>query len=422
MKKYIQHPIVQLMTGSTVSQLITLAFMPLISRVYDPSSVGVAGVFTTFATVCIALVNFQYDQALFSTKDNEDIPLLQALNTRIILFSIFIYSCIFLFLKAENFLAFEVLEYRYVFILIPLLFFAGFARVGRVMAVKAGVFKKISAVTLTGSLIGNSVKAFLGYLYNSPLSFLIGDISLQMTLFIGYFKNLFSKNTEEAKASSTIPPITVADLKSVAAKYKEYSTFGQLSIFLDTVAMALPLQFITDLYGATTAGIYIFAFRLANIMNVNLGLAISDVFINKFSEFYRTGQYLELKHLFKKTVQRSLLISIPAALVLMTVPPLIFGFLFGEKWQAGGSYFSILIPWMLAGFIVSPISNSLIILKKQKIKLTYDICILGLLCLVYLLGQYFEFSVKNFLIAISISQVISYIVYYLIIQKQIKDL
>lgn len=410
------------MTGTTLSQLITLAFMPLISRVYDPSAVGVAGAFTTFASICIALVNFQYDQALFSTKDKNDIPLLKALNARIILISVLLSSLVFLILKAENFLAFEVLEYRYIFILIPLLFFAGFARIGRVLAVKSGNFKKISAVTLIASLIGNTTKAFLGWLFSSPISFLIGDINQQLSLFIGYLKNLFFSDNPKAEDSHSKTKISLAELKSVATKYKEYSTFGQLSIFLDTVAMALPLQFITDRYGATTAGIYVFAYRLANIMNVNLGLAISDVFINKFSEFYRAGEYAELKNLFRKTVKRSFLISIPAGVVLMTIPPLIFGFLFGEKWQAGGQYFSILIPWMLAGFIVSPVSNALVILKKQKIKLTYDICILVLLCLVYIISQFYEFSVTNFLIAISVSQIISYIVYYFIIRKQIQDL
>lgn len=419
MKRYIRHPIIQLMTGSTVSQLITLAFMPIISRLYDPSAIGVASVFITFASICIALINFQYDQALFSTKDSEDIPLLKALNIRVVLFSTFICTLIYLILRAEQILAFDVLQYNYVFILIPLLLFAGFARFGRVLAVKSAHFKKISTVTLFSSLVGNSTKALLGYLNSSPLSFLIGEVSLQCTLFIGYLKNLLSLDDQQKKDATKF---STHDLKSVAIKYKEYSTFGQLSIFLDTLAMALPLQFITDIYGAATAGIYMFAFRLANIMNVNLGLAISDVFVNKFSEFYRSEQYEELRHLFKRTALKSLIISIPAALVLMTIPPLVFGFIFGERWEAGGSYFSVLIPWMLASFIVSPLSNALVIIKKQKIKLIYDVCILILLLLVYITGLYFDLTIKQFLMAISASQIFSYVTYYFIIRREVKKL
>ena len=43
-----------------------------------------------------------------------------------------------------------------------------------------------------------------------------------------------------------------------------------------------------------------------------------------------------------------------------------FSFVFGEEWFIAGTYAEVLSIWMFINFILSPISNILIVINKQK--------------------------------------------------------
>lgn len=411
MKRIIESPILQLITGSTLAQAFTLAFLPFISRIYSPETIGISGVFMNFAIIALSLVCFQYDQALYSTKDDQDIIPLKNLTRLLILASAVVLTFIYLGLQHYDVLGFRDLSASYAWLLFPLLLFGGFSKLGRTLSVKSGTFRTISRVTVVSSFSNNFLKTALGIFSNSVPVLLLCEITAQMTQFFGYYKQLPNKN---GKSES------IGTLKAVAKKYSDYSTYGQLSNLLDIVAMTIPLQFVTTLFGPAVAGIYIFSFRLVSVFNTNLGNAIADVFINQFSEFYRNRDYAGARHLFHKTVQKSFLMSLPLALSMTVIPPFAFGLFFGERWHDGGLYCTILVPWLFSGFVVSPVSNVLVILKKQRLKLVYDVVALTSSSLAFAAAYIFDFSILEFLVILSFSQVFSYVIYYLLINSVIR--
>lgn len=410
-RRILDHPVLHLMTGSTMSQILTLAFMPIVSRLYDPSTIGLASIFMNFAIMCLSIQPFQYDQALYTTRDNREISPLKRLVVFLILVNSLILTGVFTLLCHYGVLGFRDLNLNYAFALPPLLIAAGLAKLGRVLTVKEGDFKRISKVTAICSAISNSSKAGFGAINNSVASYLASEILLHFGTFTGYYKIL------RAKISGETPDIGA---RNVARKYSEYATYGQLSVVLDTIAVTIPIQYVTTLYGPAVAGIFALSYRIASIGNSNIGAAITDVFISRFSEMYRNQNFYEARHLFKKTVQKSLILAIPIGIGLMLVPPFIFGHVFGQKWHDGGAYCAILTPWVLSIFIVSPLSNALVVLRRQKLKLIYDISALLGSGIVFFIAQKYAYETKSFLLLLTISQVASYIIYYLIIHYAVK--
>src|SRR5665648_504302 len=60
------------MTGTVLAQAINLAFVPVLSRLYDPATYGVFGVYLAIVGIVSCVASLRYDTALMLPKDDAD--------------------------------------------------------------------------------------------------------------------------------------------------------------------------------------------------------------------------------------------------------------------------------------------------------------------------------------------------------------
>jgi len=135
------------------------------------------------------------------------------------------------------------------------------------------------------------------------------------------------------------------------------------------------------------AGLYAFSYRLI-ILPLNLiAQSIRDVYFQRLSERFNEGTLT--RKLIRQNYLKVLRLALVPFIATFFLAPLIFGPLFGEKWQQAGFYIQIMTPWLFMVFLNMPLSTIPSILNKQHLLLFYNAMLLIFRFLAIFAGYYF---------------------------------
>jgi O-antigen/teichoic acid export membrane protein len=107
---------------------------------------------------------------------------------------------------------------------------------------------------------------------------------------------------------------------------------------------------------------------------------------------------------------------VPALAVFFYGEP-IFSFVFGVKWKLSGIIAAIVAPWFLTSFIVSPLSRLVYVLHGQRLKLIYDIFILGGNLLVFWFARRLDWPMLHMITVMSAINTGSKVIYYFVLLR-----
>lgn len=168
-----------------------------------------------------------------------------------------------------------------------------------------------------------------------------------------------------------------------AIEQYRYPAFSLASALLNNLSTQIPVLLLAYLFGVATAGQYTLSLQVLITPMMFLAQAISQVFFSNATSAVKNGEIArETQKLFKVLSK----IGIPLAVSLALILPEIFIFVFGSSWREAGSYGQFLIPWILIVFITSPVTNLVLVLKKQKQDMYFQGCLLFLRILAIIVG------------------------------------
>jgi O-antigen/teichoic acid export membrane protein len=200
-------------------------------------------------------------------------------------------------------------------------------------------------------------------------------------------------------------------MKRLAIRYSRFAWFGTPAGLLNVAGLqGMPLL-VAYSYGATVAGWYALTLRVVALPMSLLGAAVGDTYFGIGPELVRTNP-AALRSLFKKTAVRLLMIGIGPTVVLMLAGPTLFSFVFGDKWVTAGVYARYLAPAMLAQFVTSPLSDTMIILERPGLQLFTDTLRIALMLGTFLLAHELSWSANTAILLVSLALLLSYIVYF----------
>ena len=99
---YLLH-IVTLMTGTLMAQAVMLLFIPILTRLYNPSEFGIYSLFFAIASMVGMVSSLSYEQAIMLPKSDRDAQVLVFLST-IITIVVTITLAIFIYIFKEFFI------------------------------------------------------------------------------------------------------------------------------------------------------------------------------------------------------------------------------------------------------------------------------------------------------------------------------
>ncbi|WP_054637830.1 lipopolysaccharide biosynthesis protein [Thalassobacillus sp. C254] len=227
-------------TGTAAAQAVTMAFTPIITRLYGPEAIGVLGVFMAMVLVVSPIAALNYPYGIVLPKSVSDAKGLIRLSLYISL-GLAIISAIILALFNKSIVSLFQLEGIEPFLyLIPLIIlFSGFLQVTRQWLFRTKQFRITAKVEFLKALVLNSSKVGIGWFYPVAAVLVIlttlGIAFQALLLLVGIKRSNLKHESKDNEES--------LKLKELAKKYRDFPLFRTPQAFIHSISNNLPVLY-----------------------------------------------------------------------------------------------------------------------------------------------------------------------------------
>jgi len=428
--------VLTLMTGTTIAQMIPLAFTPLLTRLFSPEEFGVFAFFMSIVTFLSVIGGGRYEMAIVLPKKDEDAINILALSVYILLgYTALLYLVYFIFRGAiTRAIGIESLS-SWIW-MIPLAVFLTVAyRIFIFWSNRNKRFKNTSSAVISQATSRASVQILGGLSKFSALSSFNGLVEFLKAIFkktyaiptgisafgvsalvlsyvVGFFGGVlfllfpFFKNDR-----SLLSVVNSQKMKEMAMVHKKFPLINSWHALGDEFKNVGVTSTILFAFGDVLLGFYSMTFRILRSPLTIIGNSFSQVFYQKAAEMHANGK--NFLNLVDKTVKKLALIAFPIFAVIIIFGPDLFALVLGDKWYVAGVYAQYLTPWLFISFVVSPVMQVGVILQKQGALLMFSLIGNLLIFASILAGAYlFDDILKGFIL-LSITQLIYFSILFL---------
>lgn len=400
--------------GIAVAQAISLACMPLLTRLYGPESFGIAASFAAILNIITPISTMGYANAIVMPESDEDASAIARLSISIALFLIPITSLAVFLGKPWLAQWTGMQQSPNMLYLIPVsLIITAFLSVANQSAIRAQLFKPKARAYVESTLLTNINKLIGGLVAPSGLMLIALTILGSLTNFI--FQILRVPRQGVLKPSNWLG---IRGTLHAAKTQREFSLFRMPQSVIRATSMGLPVILLTSMFGAKYAGQYSLVVLILSAPVVLLGDAVGEVFYPKITRAIASSSALAFGLISK------------AALTLFLVGILPFGFIalfgdaflpwvFGSKWKTAGVYSQWVAFWMMAMLTVRPAVAAMPGLKIQHILLIYEIIITILRISALYIGSFYNDDILAIAL-FSMVNVVGYLILLIVVLSKSK--
>ncbi len=352
-------------SGTALSQVLKVIFVPILTRIYPPAEYGTLAIFSSVLSILIVLSTLRYDTPVPMAETDEEAEHLMILSvtitgvmTLVLLFVLVVFGdsisaslnlgfltphfwllgVYFLFLSSFGIVTHWVLRER------------GYGQIAR-----AGVFQSVS---------GSVSKIALGLLGLGSFGLIFGEFCA-LAIGIGVLGGLITP-----RLVSRARTLQRQRLIDTALKYKRFPIFSVPSGLINELSLQAPTLLISTLFGFQIVGYFSLSYSML-VMPISLiSSSIAQVFYGESSELLRTKPQ-EILGLYRKTTRRLFVFGAPVITVAAIAFPVIFPLVFGSAWKDAGIFIIPLSVMVLAQFVVSS-TNRLEVYGYNNWELAWD--------------------------------------------------
>lgn len=349
-----------LMTGTGVAQILPILFLPVLTRVYSPSDFGVVAVYLSVVGILSVCASLRYEIAI--TQPKNDLDSLSILYICIVSAVGFVSLMLLVLLMYSQyvieFLGLEQLGVWVYFLPLSVLV-AAILQALNYWAIRKEKYKSISYSSITQSGITPSAQVLTSYNgFTAPqVNLVLGGVIGQCAAALLLFHNVFPTFKSSAP--------TINRIKRNFFMYKEFPLFSLPNAMIGTLALQIPVLFLTKIFEVSVVGAFSLVIRILSIPSSLISSVLSNLLLKKFSEASYTGERISKKFLTKVVVSLTVLM-IPYILIIYCFGEEIFIIVFGDEWRVAGEMASILIFSIAIRFVVSPLSALLALRQHVK--------------------------------------------------------
>lgn len=393
-------------SGTIFSQAIPILASPLLTRLFSPENFGLFGLVVSMSALLAILLSLRVDHGIVVAQSDDE-------ARRIAMVAI-----VMSVMGAVAFSLVAALSWP--------LWSDGTTAYFVVWVVLIPGVALLSAAIRTLTLINNRLKRFTSVsrarvfqaVFTAAGSILLGwmnqtEIGLLVALFVGSLVYV-------AMLLSGLVPFTRVGAHDILDAIRTNGRFVRFSLPADLVnvlSSRLPFIIFPALYGLEQAGYLTLAYRVVGTPARFVGSAIGEVFYSHAArEYEKTGTCWPIT---AKTAKILLVLGTLGFGALLPLAPTLFGLVFGSEWMDAALYTQILVPAILAGFVVSPLSVVLYIAKRQEIDLVWQVCSFVATGVSCICGLAFG-GALGALMLLSASGVVQYAFYFMFIRRYAK--
>jgi len=402
-------------SGTAVAQLIGIVTLPIITRLYTPSDMGVLAAYSSILAIFGVGATLRYEFAFTLPRENDDTFNLFGLCLILLCLTTAGFALILLFGRDLLINAFDLgpIE-QYIWFLLIGFFGMGLYTTLNYWAVRQRDYRRITYTKINQGAGGSVCKIFLGLLFSGPVGLIIGHIVSQVAGITTLARAMWKKERHSLKA------ISWSRMKSVAKEYKSFPVFAFPASIVNTMSLQLPPLMLLALYDSEVVGFYALANTLVVLPGSLISGSMGQAYLGEASKMVRERSQ-ELRSLYVRTLKHLFIIAVPLIGIPALFAPFIVPFIFGEAWTEAGWYCWPLALLVIVAFVVSP-TSWLEIYDRNKWVLIWDISRVGSILCGFYIGVLLELSSLVVILIYSLIMLSMYLIYILMNLKAISYL
>jgi O-antigen/teichoic acid export membrane protein len=361
--------ILTLFSGTVIAQLIGLAFLPLLTRLFTPEEFGIFYIFLTTASILSLIATGGYEKSLVLPASESDAG-------NLVFFSILLSAAvtvvsllILLFIDQWGYHFFQTGKSRLILWMIPVYsFLFGIFRILQNRAIRYKKYKRVSGSNIIRNTATSVLQAGFGFSHAGSPGLVIGSCIGQLFALFG----LINKNEKIAGA------FTREKVKEALVKGKEYRDFPLYKMpsdLLNEVSIQLPVYVLKIIFTTAAAGIYSLPQKIMSQPSKLIGQAAGEVYYRRASELHSQGR--DLSEMTFNTFKVLFLLGVIPFSIISLWGEEIFSFAFSSEWALSGRIAAFLSPWLLFVFAGSPVSYIFLIKQKLGLSLILNLILLA---------------------------------------------
>lgn len=347
--------------GFAFAQIISVAAVPLLTRIYSPGEFGLFATFSGLMASLLVISSLRYEFAIPLPRSNISARSLLILALLINVALSFLTFVLLLVSRPAISDYFGAPTLANLLLLLPAVILGGGSyRALNYWAIRSSEFGLIARTRIVQSLSNVGVQIVSGLAG-------LGAYGLVLGQFFG-----LAAGTLQLARSASLRGRDFSDIalrrrmRGLARHYIRFPKFDVPASLVDVVSVQLPNIFLAGLFGTSIAGFYLLAERVLSTPMSLVGQTIGQVLFAQSRDGARVGTL-------RRSVVRIILVlaglSILPAIVLFLIGESLFVILFGEAWRQAGTFASWLIIGLCVQFIYSAISVALTATEGQRLNL-----------------------------------------------------
>ena len=339
--------IVILGSGTAISQVLGIIFVPIITRIYPPAIYGTLAVFGSLLSILIVGSALRYELTIPIAEKDDDAEYLLILSFFIICTLTAILFVIMVFFG--DFLAgvfhFEFIAPYY------WLFCIGFFGISvyqilTYWALREKDYVQITRTHIVQSLSGSVSKIILGLLSFGSFGLICGEIIARMVGVGSLGRTIVPRLWLVTKN------FDVSRMRLLAARFKKFPMFSLPSSFINEISLQVPTLFISAIFGLQMVGLFSLSYSILVLPVSFISGSIAQAFYSESSDLFRQKSK-EMLPLYLQTTKKLFLFGAPVILAGAIILPFLFPIVFGSAWKDAGMFSLPLSMMVIAQFVVS---------------------------------------------------------------------
>jgi O-antigen/teichoic acid export membrane protein len=386
-----------------LAQLIGVITLPIITRIYTPSEMGILTIYSSILSIAVIAATFRYEFTYILPEKEEKAANIFALCIMILSITSVAFSLIIILAGdvLVDFLGLGSLG-NYYWLLIPGFVGAGFYSVLNYWAIRHRDYHRITYTRLNQSFGGAISKIILGLLSFGSIGLIFGHIISQVAGIGTLSKAMW--RTEKRNLGK----VSISGIKSAAREYWTFPAFNLPSSILNTLSLQLPPLLLVAIYDPHIVGLYALAYGILVIPSSIVSSSLGQAFMGEVSKIVRERSP-GLRQVYLKTVRDLALIAIPSIGIIALTAPFLISLIFGNEWADAGLLCIPLAIMIIPQFIISPTTH-LTIYGFNHWMLMWDIARVSGVVVSFYISHYFGVSVLITLLLYSSVMLIMYVI------------
>ena len=382
-----------------LGQVIGFVGSMIMTRIYTASEIGIMTTVVSFSGIFAPVINGRFDFALVKERRDKYIFALVKL-------SIYIGVVLSLFISLGSFIYFTGIDgFISPFVSVVFVFFIlviqVFSNVFKSYNNNIGDFKTMTSVIVMRRFAEEVSMTVFGLLGWKAIGLLVSRV-------IGQYFGMKHEIKNIKKKFINILSVQRKDMVEAYNIHKRQLYYSAPAALMNAGSYSLISLVIGKFFGLEVLGVYAISFAVLGLPLSVISGNVSKVYFSEASKEYAK------KGVFNESTNKTLIFLILFGIILFFVMyylfPMIVPFIYGDKYEMSGFMIRILSPMFAIRFVSSAINTGLVVCNKQNFELIIQLLFMISVALLAILCNYRFLSITIFLLGVSVSYSIVYLI------------